>query len=107
MILSTLIENSAKPYSQKNVDYINGHYRDIVKRRSQDNQRIVLAEMAGVLSPDQINVKDHTHPTDMGYVIMAQTWLKSFREADSKGFFNAPRFNWDNQWSALCSPCAG
>lgn len=93
VLLSTLLQNINTTNAQNNTDSINEQYRDIVTTRSGDNQRIVLAEMAGALPWSQMNVDDHTHPTDEGYVTMSQVWWKAFQEAESRQFLQRPKFS--------------
>ena len=92
VILSTLLPNANASHAQVNTDWINDQYRAIFKRRQAQNQRIVLAEMVGAVTAAHMNTDDHTHPTDEGYVRMAEVWYEALIEAEWRQFLQRPKF---------------
>ncbi|PKY03913.1 SGNH hydrolase [Aspergillus campestris IBT 28561] len=90
VILSTLIPNG-NPGVQPRVDRINTQYRDIVRRRRQEYNRIVLAEMSQFIKLSDLQDDDKTHPTDAGYKKMAAVWWAAIEQAEKESLLRAPK----------------
>lgn len=89
IILSTLLPNGVDGV-QPRVDRINTQYRDIVRRRRQEYQRIVLAEMSQFIKLSDL-VDDKTHPNDGGYKKMAAVWWAAIEQAEKESLLRAPK----------------
>ena len=89
IVLSTLVPNGLDGV-QPRVDAINAQYREIVRARRLKKQRIVIADMAGSLTLNDL-VDDKTHPNDWGYKKMAYVWWGAVRGAEREGFLQAPK----------------
>ncbi|GES65471.1 hypothetical protein ATETN484_0012037600 [Aspergillus terreus] len=85
IILSTLLQNTRQPI---NVETINTEYRKLAAQRRADGDRVVLAEMSQFIKFDQL--KDGTHPIDLGYKEMASVWWAAIETAQQAGFLQKP-----------------
>lgn len=91
VILSTLLPNR-REYKQRNAKMINEKYRQLVETRRKNHDRIVLAEMAGQITVDDLG-PDGTHPSDDGYKKMAGVWWTAFQEVEKEGMLTPPEDN--------------
>ncbi|KAL4804047.1 SGNH hydrolase-type esterase domain-containing protein [Aspergillus unguis] len=85
VVLSTLIPNT---HAQSVMNRINAEYRNVVARRRQNGDRLILAEMSYFISKDRL--VDGTHPDDQGYREMAAVWWAAIQEAENEGFLQKP-----------------
>ncbi|KAG2421540.1 hypothetical protein HFD88_005515 [Aspergillus terreus] len=85
IILSTLLQNTRQPI---NVETVNREYRKLAAQRRADGDRVVLAEMSQFIKFDQL--KDGTHPIDLGYKEMASVWWAAIETAQQAGFLQKP-----------------
>jgi hypothetical protein len=85
IILSTLLQNTRQPI---NVETVNSEYRKLAAQRRADGDRVVLAEMSQFIKFDQL--KDGTHPIDLGYKEMASVWWAAIETAQQAGFLQKP-----------------
>ena len=83
IIVSTLLPNNATDTNEHIRNSINPQYADVVKRRQEKNQPIVLADLYSALTVEDL--VDGTHPTDKGYRKLAEAWLSAISEAGKKG----------------------
>lgn len=88
IILSTLLPN-LDATAQARINEFNKEFRSIIHKRSISKEKIVLADMANVIKPSDINTDDKTHPTDEGYRKMAGVWWESFKGAE--GLITSPK----------------
>ncbi|KAK6966488.1 lipolytic enzyme [Favolaschia claudopus] len=86
---AALIVASLTPLSsgQANVDTFNAAVTQMVNSRKAAGQHIFLASMASVLASDLI---DGIHPTDAGYVKMANAWFPVIQQAAKNGWIGKP-----------------
>jgi hypothetical protein len=99
VVLSTLLPNtrtlSNGVNAQRNVDRINEQIRQVYQTYAASNRdeanpafRVILAEMAGYISPDELF--DRTHPQVIGQRKMAAVWDWAINEANRKGWLTEP-----------------
>ncbi|KAJ7173061.1 lipolytic enzyme [Mycena crocata] len=72
---------------QAGVDTFNQAVSQLVNTRKAAGQHILLASMASVLGSDLI---DGIHPTDAGYVKMANAWFPVIQQAAKNGWIGKP-----------------
>jgi hypothetical protein len=72
---------------QANVDTFNTALTQLVNTRKAAGQHILLASMSSVLASDLI---DGIHPTDAGYVKMANAWFPVIQQAAKNGWIGKP-----------------
>ncbi|KAL7788379.1 carbohydrate esterase family 3 protein [Trichoderma ceciliae] len=89
IILSTLLPNLDKTTEQR-VLQSNAQFKELALQKSIQRKRIILVDMHGADGPNESDLVDGTHPSDLGYQKMANLWHKGFREAVSKGFLQTP-----------------
>lgn len=87
IILSTLLVNAGKDVNSR-VSDVNEQIRDLVKLKTADGKKIILADMQGTGGPQLIDLVDGTHPGDVGYGRMAVIWFNSIQEARSRGILS-------------------
>ncbi|KAJ7121062.1 SGNH hydrolase-type esterase domain-containing protein [Mycena epipterygia] len=75
------------PSGQAAVDTYNAAITQLVNNRTATGQHILLASMAAVLSTD---LADGVHPTNAGYVKMANAWFPVVQQAMKNGWIGAP-----------------
>jgi len=75
------------PSGQAAVDTYNQAVTSLVAQRKAAGQHILLASMASVLSSDLV---DGVHPTDAGYVKMANAWFPVIQQAAANGWIGKP-----------------
>ncbi|RDW67257.1 SGNH/GDSL hydrolase family protein [Aspergillus mulundensis] len=85
IILSTLLPND---FASAAVHRVSQEYRNLVARRRNAGDRLVLAEMAYFITADQL--VDGTHPSDRGYREMASVWWAAIRTAEEEGKLSEP-----------------
>lgn len=90
VLLSTLLPSNDDDLGQRTPAY-NQALRDIVVKRNEAGQSIVLADMSdGRIDPNTL--PDDIHPDDSGYQIMSDIWLEAFEKATA---VQAPN---DTEW---------
>ncbi|KAJ7348270.1 lipolytic enzyme [Mycena albidolilacea] len=72
---------------QANVNTFNTALTQLVNTRKAAGQHILLASMSSVLASDLI---DGIHPTDAGYVKMANAWFPVIQQAAKNGWIGKP-----------------
>ena len=85
IVASTLLPN-ANPKTQANVVIYNGKIPDIVKRRQADGKHIVYIDFSSSNFGLSDLSSDGTHPTDDGYLKMAEVWYQGIVAAKSRGW---------------------
>ncbi|KAI1344689.1 SGNH hydrolase-type esterase domain-containing protein [Xylariaceae sp. FL0016] len=90
IVLSTLLVNGDKA-AEPRIEQYNSQLRSLVTTRQSQGQRIVLAEMQSSVGPTTAELVDGTHPTDAGYVKMANIWFAAVKDAAAKGFLAPPQ----------------
>ncbi|KAL2838034.1 hypothetical protein BJY01DRAFT_251157 [Aspergillus pseudoustus] len=87
IVLSTLLPSGNAAISQ-NTPAVNEQYRALVQTMRREGVRIVLAEMSGLVYPDDFTQNgqvDDTHPGDVGYAKMAGIWHAAIVDASRLG----------------------
>ncbi|KAJ7028343.1 lipolytic enzyme [Mycena alexandri] len=87
LIVATLTPLTTTSTIQPSVDTFNAALTQIVNTRRAAGQHILLASMASILASDLI---DGIHPTDAGYVKMANAWLPVVEQAAKNGWIGTP-----------------
>ncbi|KAJ7119300.1 lipolytic enzyme [Mycena crocata] len=72
---------------QASVNTYNQAVTQLVNSRNAAGQHILLANMSSVLASD---LKDGVHPTDGGYVKMANAWFPVIQQAAKNGWIGKP-----------------
>ncbi|KAJ7081781.1 lipolytic enzyme, partial [Mycena belliarum] len=72
---------------QADVDTFNQAVAQMVSTRASAGQHILLANMSAVLASDLV---DGIHPTDAGYVKMANAWFPLVQQAAKNGWIGKP-----------------
>ncbi|KAL4902699.1 SGNH hydrolase-type esterase domain-containing protein [Aspergillus multicolor] len=85
IILSTLLPND---FASTAVHRVSQEYRNLVARRRNAGDRIVLAEMSYFITDGEL--VDGTHPSDHGYRQMASVWWAAIQTAEEEGKLDAP-----------------
>ncbi|KAJ0109024.1 hypothetical protein J7T55_002216 [Diaporthe amygdali] len=94
VIVSTLIPGTDPDVERFRAE-ANRQYRSLVSDRRARGQKVVLAEMDGVVGYFDTRVGsgdyfDETHPNDKGYTKMAAIWRQAINTAESEGKLTAP-----------------
>ncbi|KAJ7766054.1 SGNH hydrolase-type esterase domain-containing protein [Mycena metata] len=87
LIVATLTPLTTTTTIQPSVDAFNANLTQIVNTRREAGQHILLASMASILASDLI---DGIHPTDAGYVKMANAWFPVVEQAVKNGWIGTP-----------------
>ncbi|KAK8069124.1 GDSL-like Lipase/Acylhydrolase [Apiospora phragmitis] len=86
VVLSSLIPN-ANTDAQSRAVKINSQYDNVVNTLRGQGRRVVFANMQSAAGPTLGDlVQDGTHPTDAGYVKMANVWMDAIVQASLAGF---------------------
>ncbi|KAI0428589.1 SGNH hydrolase-type esterase domain-containing protein, partial [Xylaria sp. FL1042] len=85
IVLSTLLKNNDEQVNFRVVE-INNQIRKLIRKRENEQKRIVLADMDTPYGPQVCDLVDGVHPNNMGYKKMAGIWCNSIQSAASKGF---------------------
>jgi len=85
IVASTLLPN-ASPKTQANVVIYNGKIPDVVKSRQADSKHIVYVDFSSSKFELSDLSSDGTHPTDAGYLKMAEVWYQGIVAAKSRGW---------------------
>ncbi|KAL3468175.1 SGNH hydrolase-type esterase domain-containing protein [Aspergillus heterothallicus] len=90
IVLSTLLP-SGNAAIARNTPAVNEQFRALVRTMRREGRHIVLAEMSGLIYPDDFTQKgqvDDTHPGDAGYAKMARIWRDAIRDASRQGLIS-------------------
>ncbi|KAJ6529233.1 SGNH hydrolase-type esterase domain-containing protein [Mycena capillaripes] len=87
LIVATLTPLTTTAQAQAGVGPFNQALTQLVNTRAAAGQHILLASMASVLASDLI---DGIHPTDAGYVKMANAWFPVIQQAAKNGWIGKP-----------------
>lgn len=82
VLASTLIKNLDQAIDERIVKF-NALLPTVVHKARQGGQNVTLVNMHNAVPTSDINATDFTHPTDAGYVIMAQVWYQGLVNASS------------------------
>ena len=86
VVLSSLIPNR-NPDAQARAVQINSQYDNVVNTLRGQGRQIVFADMQSAAGPTIADITDDgTHPTDAGYVKMANVWMDAIVQATLAGF---------------------
>jgi hypothetical protein len=91
IIVSIVIPGTANGIPQ-NRDSVNAQIRALVADRSNNNQKIVLADVddpPGFFTTDYL-ISDGIHPNDEGHQRLAAIYLRAIEEANDEGFLAIP-----------------
>lgn len=106
VILSTLIPSLDSSVASCH-DSVNAQYRSLVTTRSEQGQKIALAEMAPSTSYwNADDYFDNTHPDDSGHAKMAAIWYKAFSTVYSSQWITAPAVTAAVDDTASSNTCA-
>lgn len=84
VFVAQLIRNKVTK-TEKLIETFNAAIPAIVDERVQKGKKIMTVDMHSVVSANEM--KDSTHPNDVGYAKMADKWVESMLEAEEKGWF--------------------
>lgn len=85
IVASTLLPN-ANPKTQANVKIYNGQIPGVVQKRQASGKHIVYVDFStSTFSLSDLS-SDGTHPTDAGYVKMAEVWYQGIAAAKGRGW---------------------
>lgn len=88
IIASTLLPNT-NPVTQANIEIYNQQIPGIVRNRQAVGKKIVYVDFSSsYFSPSDLS--DGTHPTDAGYLKMAEVWYQGIIAADGRGWLSLP-----------------
>ncbi|KAK1979293.1 GDSL-like Lipase/Acylhydrolase [Colletotrichum cereale] len=90
VVLSTLLPNG-NPTTEACVLRVNEQYKALVEEQQALSKKVVLADMHSDAGPLASDLVDGTHPSDAGYVKMANLWFASIKDAASRGWLEAPQ----------------
>lgn len=82
VVASTLIDNLEPDVEDCILDF-NSRIPDVVRRASEQGQKVTLVDMHAAVPRSDINTTDFTHPNDAGYDIMARVWYEGLVNASS------------------------
>lgn len=68
----------------------NAQYRDLVKRKTDEGNRIMLVDMHTAAGPSLDDLVDGVHPNDLGYQKMALLWYEGMQDCVSRGVMEEP-----------------
>jgi lysophospholipase L1-like esterase len=90
VVMSTLINNKVERVQNRTLD-ANDQFRAVAADLQGQGKKVVIAEMSAAAGgPNMTTMFDQTHPTDVGYSMMANRFYVAMQEASSKGMISAP-----------------
>ncbi|KAG8161302.1 hypothetical protein KVR01_009566 [Diaporthe batatas] len=90
VVMSTLINNRVERVQDRTLD-ANDQFRSVAADLQAQGKKVVIAEMsASAGGPNMTTMFDQTHPTDIGYAMMANRFYVAMQEASAKGMISAP-----------------
>ncbi|GKT48215.1 multidomain esterase [Colletotrichum spaethianum] len=90
IVLSTLLPNGNST-TEACVLQVNEQYKTLIEEQQALSKKIVLADMHSDKGPLMGDLVDGTHPSDAGYVKMANVWFASIKDAASRGWLESPQ----------------
>jgi lysophospholipase L1-like esterase len=87
IVASTLLPN-ANPKIQANVQIYNSKIPDVVQRRQAAGKQIVYVDFSSSSFSLSDLSSDGTHPTDAGYIKMAEVWYQGIVAAKGRGWLS-------------------
>ncbi|KAK6227383.1 GDSL-like Lipase/Acylhydrolase [Colletotrichum tabaci] len=90
VVLSTLLPNG-NDTTEACVLRVNGQFRALVAEQQALSKKIVLADMHTDKGPLRSDLVDGIHPSDAGYVKMANVWFDSIKDAATRGWLESPQ----------------
>ncbi|KZL70997.1 GDSL-like lipase/acylhydrolase, partial [Colletotrichum tofieldiae] len=90
IVLSTLLPNGNNS-TEACVLRVNEQYKTLIQEQQALSKKIVLADMHSDKGPLKSDLVDGTHPSDAGYVKMANVWFASIKDAASRGWLESPQ----------------
>ncbi|KAF7348955.1 Lipolytic enzyme [Mycena venus] len=87
LIVASLTPLTTTSTIQASVDTFNSALTQLVNTRNAAGQHILLANMSSVLASDLV---DGIHPTDAGYIKMANAWFPVVEQAAKNGWIGTP-----------------
>jgi len=87
VVASTLLSN-ANSQTQANVAIYNRKIPDVVQTRQAQGKQIVYVDFSSSYFSLSDLSSDGTHPTDAGYLKMAEVWYQGIAAADSRGWLS-------------------
>jgi hypothetical protein len=91
VILSTIVPRLDGSENTRRSEVISEQYRKLVKDNAAAGWKIVLADVAAILTPAVgVDYYDDLHPNDRGAAKFAAVWDKAIFEAESKNFLTEP-----------------
>lgn len=89
MLISNLIPN-LNAAAEANIEIINAALPAIVQARTDAGALVYLADMHSVITNADMTQSDGTHPTDAGYVKIANVWYASIQQIFANCWFTPP-----------------
>lgn len=86
---------------QPRIDAFNAALPGVVRDLQSEGKHVLAVDMSRVLVGD--GLENDAHPTDAGYAKMADAWYVAVRQADAKGWIQAPL---PEQPATGCDPSA-
>ena len=90
VVASTLLPN-ANSQAQSNIEIYNQKIPDIIQKRQADGKQIVYVDFSSSYFSLSDLSSDGTHPTDAGYLKMAEVWDQGITAADGRGWLSLLR----------------
>ena len=87
VVASTLLPNGNSK-TQANVEIYNRKIPDVVQMRQADGKQIVYVDFSSSYFSTSDLSSDGTHPTDAGYLKMAEVWYQGITAADGRGWLS-------------------
>jgi lysophospholipase L1-like esterase len=88
IVAFTLLPN-ANPKTQANVKIYNGAIPEVVRKRQAAGKQIVYVDFSSSTFSLSDLSSDGTHPTDAGYVKMAEVWYQGIVAAKGRGWLSS------------------
>ena len=88
-VLVASIPPLLNPTLEKRRIAYNARLPEVVANYANAGKQVALVDMSMVM-PSHVSVLDQIHPTDDGYVTMADAWYEAILIADAKGWIKAP-----------------
>ena len=90
VVMSTLINNRVERVQDRTLN-ANAQFRAVTADLQAQGKKVVLAEMSAAAGgPNMTTMFDQTHPTDVGYALMANRFYAAMQEASTKGMITDP-----------------
>lgn len=89
IIASTILPN-ANPTTQANVVKLNSQIPGVVQARQGQGHKITYADFSSSYFSIGDIGSDGTHPTELGYLKMAEVWYQGISAANSQGWLSTP-----------------